>query len=250
MFFLCYIIQVKILLNLKTWIAENMKILIVDDVKMSLEIGKAFLEDTGCDMISASNGREGLEMAERERPDLVITDLHMPEMSGAELCRAIKDDPAISNLPVIILTSDSNPENLEACHEAGCDAILKKPYKKGEIIENVRKYIKILCREHARASVGLDVFYSFEEETYSAIVTDISSGGMFIRTDFPLSIDADTEFSLVIGNAPEPFKVMGMVVRTVPCGTSRSYDEEPGMGIAFGDVPKELLKLINDLIKG
>ena len=81
-----------------------MKILIVDDVKMSLEIEKAFLKDTGCELISASNRGEGLEAAREERPDLVMTDLHMPEMDGAELCQAIKDDPAMKNLPVIILT--------------------------------------------------------------------------------------------------------------------------------------------------
>ena len=226
-----------------------MKILIVDDVRMSVEIGKAFLEDTGCELISASNGREGLEMAKRERPDLVITDLHMPEMSGAELCRAIKDDPSMNTLPVIILTSDSNPENMAPCHDAGCDAIVKKPYKKGDIIESVRKYIKILCREHKRAEVGFDVFYKYEEEACSALVTDISSGGMFVRTDSPLSIDADTEFSLVIGNAPEPFGVEGTVVRTVPHSASSSYDEEPGMGIMFRNTPKELLELINNLVQ-
>ena len=225
-----------------------MKILIVDDVRMSIEIGKAFLEDSGCELISASNGIEGLETAKKERPDLIITDLHMPVMSGSELCRAIKDDPAISSLPVIILTSDSNPENLEACHEAGCDGILKKPYNKGEIIETVKKYIKILCREHTSAEVGFEVFYRYEEEPCSALVTDISSGGMFVRTDSPLPIDADAEFSLVIGDAPEPFIVGGKVVRTVPQGTSSSYDEEPGMGIMFRDTPKELLELITDLV--
>ena len=226
-----------------------MKILIVDDVRMSIEIGKAFLGDSGCELISASNGIEGLEMAKEERPDLLITDLHMPKMSGAELCRAIKDDPATSSLPVIILTSDSNPENLAPCHDAGCDGILKKPYKKGEIIETVRKYIKILCREHHRAEVGFDVFYRYEEKDWSALVTDISSGGMFVRTDSPLPIDADTEFSLVIGDSPEPFNVRGKVVRTVHHGTSTSYDEEPGMGIMLMDTPKALLELINDLVK-
>jgi CheY-like chemotaxis protein/Tfp pilus assembly protein PilZ len=225
-----------------------MKILIVDDVKMSIEMGKAFLENTGCELISASNGREGLETAKKERPDLVMTDLHMPEMDGAELCRAIKDDPAMKDLPVIILTSDSNPENLESCHNASCDGILKKPFQKGDIIESVRKYIKILCREHKRAEVGFDVFYNFEEENSSALVTDISNGGMFVRTDSPLSIDAETEFSLVIGDSPEPFNVDGKVVRTVRPDRSDSYDEQPGMGIQFRDAPGELLEIIDKLV--
>lgn len=225
-----------------------MKILIVDDVKMSLEIQKEFLKDTGCELFSATNGREGLETARKERPDLVMTDLHMPEMDGAELCLAIKDDPTMSSMPVIILTSDSNPENLENCHNARCDGILKKPFQKGEIIETVRKYLKILCRDHKRAAVGFDVFYNFDEENSSALVTDISSGGMFVRTDSPLSIDAETAFSLVIGDSPEPFNVKGKVVRTVRRNRSDSYDEQPGMGIKFKNAPGELLEIIDELI--
>ena len=226
-----------------------MKILIVDDVRMSVEIGKGFLEDSGCELISASNGIEGLEVARKERPDLIITDLHMPKMDGAELCRAIKDDPSMNNIPVLILTSDSNPENLKNCHDASCDGILKKPFQKGDIIESVRKYIKILCREHKRAETGFDVFYKYEEEACSALVTDISNGGMFVRTDSPLSIDAETKFSLVIGDSPEPFNVDGKVVRTVRHGRSDSYDEEPGMGIMFMDAPSDLLEIIDKLVK-
>lgn len=226
-----------------------MKILIVDDVRMSVEIGKAFLENSGCEFISASDGIEGLETAKKERPDLIITDLHMPKMSGSELCRAIKGDPAISSLPVIILTSDSNPENLEECHEAGCDGILKKPYQKGEIIETVSKYIKILCRLHKRAETCFDVLYKYENKDCSASVTDISSGGMFVRTESPLPIDADTEFSLVIGDIPHPLNVGGKVVRTVPNGASNSYDEDPGMGIMFKGLSPELLGIIENLIK-
>ena len=225
-----------------------MKILIVDDVKMSLEIEKEFLKDTGCELVSAANGREGLERAREERPDLVMTDLHMPEMDGAELCIAMKDDPAMKSVPVIILTSDSNPENLEKCHNARCDGILKKPFQKGDIIETVRKYIKILCREHKRAAVGFDVFYNFNEESSSALVTDISSGGMFVRTDSPLPIDSETAFSLVIGNSPEPINVKGKVVRTVRRDRSDSYDEQPGMGVMFRDAPGELLEIIDELI--
>ncbi|MDT8316944.1 MAG: response regulator [bacterium] len=225
-----------------------MKILIADDVKMSLEIEKAFLKDTGCELISALNGREGLETARKERPDLVMTDLHMPEMDGAELCQAIKNDPAMSSIPVIILTSDSNPENLEKCHNARCDGILKKPFTKGAIIETVRKYVKILCREHKRAEVGFDVFYNFDEESSSALVTDISSGGMFVRTDSPLSIDAKTEFSLIVGDSPEPFNVEGKIVRTIRPGRSDSYDEQPGMGIKFRNTPGELLEIIDKLV--
>ena len=105
-----------------------MKVLIVDDVKFSVEIGKSFLEGTGCELISAFNGGEALELIRKERPDLVLTDLFMPGMNGDELCRAIKADPATSSIPVIILTAADNSENQEKGLRAGCDGLLGKPY--------------------------------------------------------------------------------------------------------------------------
>ena len=117
-----------------------MKVLIVDDVKFSVEIGKSFLEGTGCELLSAFNGGEALELIRKERPDLVLTDLFMPGMNGDELCRAIKADPATRGIPVIILTAADNSENQEKGLKAGCDGLLGKPYSKGDIIEAVKKY--------------------------------------------------------------------------------------------------------------
>jgi len=226
-----------------------MKILIVDDVRMSIEIGKSFLENTGCEVISASNGKEGLERVMSDEPDLVITDLHMPSMSGVDLCRTIKETPSLKDLPVVILTSDSDKENLDKCHSAGCDGILKKPYNKGEIIESVRQYINIICREHKRALVDFDVFYVFGGESYSDKITDISLGGMFVRSDKPLPIDSVIEFSIVIAGEMSEISVTGQVVRTLAGANKASYHEEQGMGIMFSDPPARLLSIIGKLVE-
>ncbi|MDH3973129.1 MAG: response regulator [Deltaproteobacteria bacterium] len=223
-----------------------MKILIVDDVRMSIEMGKSFLESSGCEVISAGNGQEGLERVINDHPDLVITDLHMPKMSGTDLCRSIKENPDLKDLPVVILTSDSNEENLEACHNAGCNGILKKPYNKSEIIESVRQYIKIICRKHNRASVDFDVFYNYNGINCSEKVTDISLGGMFVRSDRPPPIDSTISFSLLIEREMSEISVKGRVVRTV-IGMNSSYYEEPGMGIMFESPPPELLSIISKL---
>lgn len=225
-----------------------MKILLVDDVRLSIEIGSSFLEGTGCEIISAKDGKEGLERVVDDHPDLVITDLHMPQMSGTDLCRSVKDNPVLRHIPIIILTSDSNKENIDACHNAGCDGILKKPYNKSEIIESVKQYIKIICREHKRAIVNFDVFYNFNGEVCSDKVTDISLGGMFVQSDRPVPIDSEIDFSLLIEGELNEISVKGRVVRTIK-GKDSSYYEKSGMGVMFENPSPDLLSIISKLVE-
>ena len=224
-----------------------LKILIVDDVKLSVEIGKSYLKDKGCDVLSAANGREALSLIRLDKPDLVLTDLHMPEMNGDELCREIKSDPALKHIPVVILSSDSNSTNLEKCHDAGCDGILKKPFKQSDIIESVRQYINIISRKHVRVSVNLDVFFNFQGEQHSSRVIDISRGGMFIKEEKTLPLGTSADFSVLIDGSDEPFTINGEVVRIVPSGASNPHDGYAGMGIRFTSPSPQLLAAIDGL---
>ncbi|MCY2926244.1 MAG: response regulator, partial [Planctomycetota bacterium] len=81
-----------------------MKILIIDDSPDALAIARARLAKENLDILSAGGGREGLELARRERPDLILLDLDMPDMSGFDVCRAIKADAELCMTPVIFLT--------------------------------------------------------------------------------------------------------------------------------------------------
>ena len=226
----------------------SVKLLIVDDVKFSLEIGKSCLENKGCEILTASNGVEALEVIKREHPDLVLTDYHMPQMGGDELCRSIKADPSTMNLPVVILTSETNAENLEKCESAGCDGILKKPFKKDEIIEKVKEYVDIICRQHKRMAVDLEVFYNSEEESYSTKIIDLSKGGMFVKNEEHMRLGTETDFFIVPEGEHDGLKVKGEVVRVVPKSSSNSYDQEAGMGIKFIDPSVEVLSIVDNYL--
>ncbi len=225
-----------------------MKILIVDDVKFSVEIGKSFLESTGCELLSAFNGAEALEVARRERPDIVLTDLFMPGMNGDDLCREIKTDPETKSIPVIILTAANNPENQEKGLEAGCDGLLSKPYSKGDIIEEVKKYINIICRKDKRVPVSFDVTYECNGDICDGKVLDLSCSGMFLQVEDKLPLGGEATFLLNIAGKVGDFKVRGEVVRLVSNGSVNSYDKESGMGILFKEISPELSSLVNDLV--
>jgi DNA-binding response OmpR family regulator len=79
-------------------------------------------------VVTASDGKEGLQKAREEQPDLIVTDVMMPVMSGTELCRALKSDVSISHIPVILLTAKTSDEAQIEGFEAGADAYLPKPF--------------------------------------------------------------------------------------------------------------------------
>src|SRR5580693_1761960 len=81
------------------------KILVADDESHILHVVSLKLRNAGFDVVTAGDGQEALELASSEQPDLLITDYHMPQLSGLELCRKLKQDPATAKIPAIMLTA-------------------------------------------------------------------------------------------------------------------------------------------------
>ncbi len=222
-----------------------MKVLLVDDLTLAIEICRDSLKDRGCKFITASNGREALQSIKMEKPNLVLTDLHMPEMNGEELCKAIKGDPSLAHIPVIIV---STAINMESCITAGCDDILKKPYSPGELIEIVKKHIDIISRKEQRAAVNIEVSYRHGGRIYQGRVIDISLKGMFIRKERSLSVGIETEFSIAADDGSEQLTVEGEVVRVISESPKLGFGEVPGMAVHFKKVTPDLTAFINSLV--
>ncbi|MFC1836536.1 response regulator, partial [Thermodesulfobacteriota bacterium] len=109
------------------------EILIVEDSRLQAKRLKRFLQDHGFVVFVAGNGKEGLAEAKDHRPHLVITDIIMPIMDGFEMCHAIRNDRHINRIPIIMVTSLSNPEDVLRGLEAGADSYITKPYE-GKIL--------------------------------------------------------------------------------------------------------------------
>lgn len=92
---------------------------------------------------AARNGREGLAMAREKNPDLILTDVMMPEMSGTELCRVIKNDPCMKAIPVVLLTSKAEREMKIAALELGADDYVTKPFHPRELMARVRSLVRL-----------------------------------------------------------------------------------------------------------
>ena len=96
------------------------KIVVVDDTPTNIRVLEAVLTPRGYVVLAATSGREALELISRERPDLILLDIMMPEMDGYEVCRRLRSDPATRALPIVMITASGDQEKLKAL-EAGAD---------------------------------------------------------------------------------------------------------------------------------
>jgi two-component system phosphate regulon response regulator PhoB len=114
------------------------RVLIVEDEKDVREMLRLNLKVGGFDVLEAQNGAEGLAIAKAELPSVVILDLMMPEMSGMEVCRALRRNPATSRIPILMLTAKSTEGDKVAGLEVGADDYVTKPFSPRELLLRVR----------------------------------------------------------------------------------------------------------------
>ena len=119
------------------------KVLVVDDNPQNTELVSAYLETLPVEVATAVDGVEAMEQAERFRPDLVLLDVMMPRMSGFEVCQKIKQNPALRDTVVIMLTALHEVGDFERAVECGCDDFLTKPVNKLELVTRVRSLLRV-----------------------------------------------------------------------------------------------------------
>jgi len=105
----------------------NKRILIVEDSPQNMRLMEMTLKAKNYTLLKATDGEEALDMATRERPDLIIMDVQLPKLNGLEVTRKLRDTVAFSHIPIIAITAFAMKGDKEKAIEAGCDAYLSKP---------------------------------------------------------------------------------------------------------------------------
>ena len=117
-------------------------ILIVDDSESIIEVVKFTLENNGFDVIAACNGKEALKELDGRKIDLLLTDLHMPEMNGIELIREARKIDTYKNMPILFLTTESQAEKKMEAKEAGATGWIVKPFAPPKLLSAIKKVLR------------------------------------------------------------------------------------------------------------
>src|SRR2546425_13303862 len=145
----------------KTSVTTPVQILIVEDSATQAERLRYVLEQRGYHLSAARNGREALAAIRASPPTLVISDIVMPEMDGYQLCCHLKQDEQLKNIPVILLTSLSDPVDVVRGLESGADNFVFKPYEEEYLLARIAY---LLANRHLRETestkMGVEIFFA------------------------------------------------------------------------------------------
>ena len=117
------------------------KILVVDDSRTALFMVTTILRKERYELVTANDGEQALEMAVAEQPDLILMDVIMPRKTGFEACRELKRREDTKGIPVILVTTRGEGENVEAGFQSGCNDYVTKPINAQELLTKVRDHM-------------------------------------------------------------------------------------------------------------
>src|SRR5687768_17807201 len=127
--------------NVRLVMTQQKTILVADDESHILNVVSLKLRNAGFRVLTAHDGQEALDAAQQERPDLIITDYHMPLLSGLELCRRLKQDPATRGIPAIMLTARGYHLEPSDTAESGIRRMLSKPFSPRHLLATVNEVL-------------------------------------------------------------------------------------------------------------
>ena len=172
------------------------KVLVVDDTPVNVKLLADLLGAKGYAVITAASGKEALEKVEAEHPHLVLLDVMMPGMTGYDVCRAIRDNPATAMLPVVMVTAlDPAQERVKGI-EAGADDFLGKPIHQPELLARVRSLLRVKALHDQLEELNRTL-----EARVTAQVAELENLGRLKRFFSPQLAEA-----ILSGGAEDPLK--------------------------------------------
>jgi diguanylate cyclase (GGDEF)-like protein len=132
------------MLHMEKWFqADSMTIMIVDDTKENINVLRKTLSRIGCKISVALDGKMALDLIPKLKPDLVLLDVMMPEIDGFEVCRRLKEDEELENIPVIFITAKGDVEDIVDGFEAGAVDFIMKPFRQEEVLARVKTHLTL-----------------------------------------------------------------------------------------------------------
>ena len=200
-------------------------ILLVDDAGLFRGASEEILKRTGCQTLEAAGGTEALDVARRERPALIVVSAGMHGMTGVDLARVLKADPAFSRTPIVLVGPAATGP---AAASGGDDATLPLPLDPEAFFAELRRFLEVLPRDEARSAVEWSITFWRDGAQHTGTIRDLSRGGFFVRTAARQPVGARLEVSF---DVPVEHGVRTIVAEALVVRVAREPDR--GLGCRF-----------------
>jgi CheY-like chemotaxis protein len=176
-------------------------------------------------------------------------------MNGDEVCRKVKSDPLTNTIPIIMVSSDQDPELRERCYAAGCDAYVAKPLKRDELLDAIGKTIVIAKRSHARIPTHLLSDVRHDGKDRQLWIHTISRGGIFLEADPAPQVEEELDITFSLPGIEETIsakvkaKWQGVVREGSPSGVGCQFIEiDERLADIIGNYVNEKLSAVGSLM--
>jgi CheY-like chemotaxis protein len=198
-------------------------VLLVDESGAFRAAAAHVLDRAGCDVVTASGGTEALDVARRDRPQMIVVAADMTGMTGVDLVRVLKADPSFSRVPIVLVGGADGEHG-----RSPADGSLALPLDEEDFAAVVRRFLQLEPREEARSAVGWSITFWREGQQHVGTIRDLSRGGFFVRTPVRQPIGARVEVSFEV---PSEAGVKNVVAEAMVVRVGREPDE--GLGCRF-----------------
>jgi CheY-like chemotaxis protein len=224
-------------------------ILVVDNKPMRQFYTSIFLQRLKYHVISTKTAEDALTFLTLSVPLAIIANIDLPQMSGTDFLKTVKQNDRTRDIPFLIYTSNRDPHAKQRCEEAGCAAYLNHAAPLDELYVALQKSTEKKPRRFVRLTTHLDVIVGDSlllGKGRGDSITALSEKGMFVNTNSPLAYGSVHSFTFFLPTAPGwVFRIEGEVLY----GHARDSRKQPGIGVKFLKIGKPEQELIRDFIK-
>jgi CheY-like chemotaxis protein len=230
---------------------ETRSILLVDDSASILFYLGMLLKRLEYRVATAQSAEDALRAMDGFLPSIVVTETSLPGMSGTDLLKRIKNSPRMKTVPVVMLTSRSDPGLKNICEGLGCAGFLYKPVEPDMLYRRLQAVSESIPRANIRLATSLNVTVTEGTGASQAgIATEISEGGLFIRALDPRPKDATLRVRIALPQKEIDAKAVVLYSSTAAAGPLK----EPGMGMKFVEIAdadrQEIRRFIKEKLVG
>lgn len=222
---------------------NNKKVLLVDDGQGLSGLESALLKRTGAAILTARNGQEALQLVEKEKPNIVLLDLKLPDINGADVCWRIKTNSRLNPSPIVMVASSADQESYERCRKAFCDELVPTPIKQQQLLNRLTELLNIPHRHSIRILVRVE---TVDRPDSSGVVfgtsADISRSGMLLEVEQRLEPGQRLMLRFFLPGQHE-IAVQAEIMRTELRPPKKAY------GLRFLEMAPESQKFLNEFVE-